>query len=283
MNDKQLDRFLTTEWGYEDYKFVHNFNLDQPGFHFSNITKNGKELERPKVLYKYYSNKEYNLKALANGYLYFSSPRNFNDPFDCLTNRERFILRGGDEIVNHRNNIGVCCFSILNNNPLMWGHYTNNYKGFCLKYKNESFLNKKDISIRSHSLYIKDYEPANKNLSQLMTKVESSEIELENKDLVHKILKMNFEYCCKYYDWQYEKEYRAISWTTNNFERKFKISKEDTEEIYIGNKMEILDPDFYSELKNILQNEYPRIKIFKVKPHPLVIKIDFEQIKISEM
>ncbi len=111
------------------------------------------------------------LKLLGNNSLWFSSPKDFNDPFDCqivpdITNTESEIrnfiktntigILSEQEIDNlasktHRepgrwketiesiykeiiNKTGVCCFAKNETNLLMWSHYSNSHNGVCLKF-----------------------------------------------------------------------------------------------------------------------------------------------------
>ena len=122
------------------------------------------------IIYKY-SNISRNLEdSLINGRLYFNNPQNFNDPFDCnfileteCTAQEKtdyifsnmtsqgFSQKEIDDAVNKAlnntdswdnlinsskdrflSNIGVCCFSKTNENPLLWAHYSDKHNGVCL-------------------------------------------------------------------------------------------------------------------------------------------------------
>jgi hypothetical protein len=109
-------------------------------------------------------------KLLENNSLWFSSPKDFNDPFDCQiipdTNNtveqiEQYIRKNtpgtftDKEIVAHAakfqneniwqdymkiaadrciNSTGVCCFSKNKKNLLMWSHYADSHTGVCLKF-----------------------------------------------------------------------------------------------------------------------------------------------------
>ncbi|CAM4137784.1 DUF2971 domain-containing protein [Flavobacterium antarcticum] len=110
-------------------------------------------------------------KILENDSLWFSSPQDFNDPFDCqivpdTNNTEEEIIEflksnapeGTSEesisslalkIFNNPeiwkktiegvfrdviNATGVCCFTANETNLLMWSHYTDSHKGVCLKF-----------------------------------------------------------------------------------------------------------------------------------------------------
>jgi hypothetical protein len=276
-----IKKELTTniEWEYENYKYSHSFSLERMGAYISSITEKDKEIIKPEFLYKFYDLNDYSLNSLLEGYLYFSNPKNFNDPFDCLVNREKHIInRGSEAIKRHRENIGVCCFSLENNNPLMWGHYTNSYSGFCLKFENESLLRDKKIAIKSHVAYLKDYKPANENLEKVITELNSISLNDEYKEFIRKILTMVFEYCWKLYDWKYEKEFRAISINSKSFDNKLNFDKKTVKEIYIGQLMKIKNPNSYNFLMHILKIEYPHVKIFEVKPHPLFVKLEFNEI-----
>lgn len=271
---------LNIDWEYENYKYSHNFDLERTGAYFSSITEKSEKFVKPEFLYKFYGLNENSLNSLLEGYLFFSSPKNFNDPFDCLVNRENHIInRGSEGIKRHRENIGVCCFSLEGNNPLMWGHYASSYSGFCLKFENErSLLQNKNIAIKSHVAYLKDYKPSNENLENVIKELNTLFINEKMKEFIRKVLTMVFEYCWKMYDWKYEKEFRAISINSKSFDNKLYFDKSRVKEIYIGQNMKIKNPNSYDFLMYILKNEYPHIKIFEVKPHPLFVKLEFNEI-----
>lgn len=277
MERQSKELTLKVNWKWEEYSYSHNFSLDRVGLYKSSIIRNGVELRKPDFLFKFYKNTLYSLESLSEGYFYFSSPRYFNDPFDCLVNREKFIMRGGKGISQHRENLGVCCFSLENTNSLMWGHYTDHYKGFCLKFQNQSLLTRNNM-IQDHVSYLKQYEPSNQNLSKVLFEVEKVGMNSPDTELIQNILLMQFEYCSKYYDWQYEQEYRAVSWTTQDFSRRLPFEKEKLECIYIGHKMKDSDPGYYQQIIDTMISTYPNAKIYEVKPHPLVWKLTFEEL-----
>jgi hypothetical protein len=82
----------------------------------------------------------------------------FNDPFEVLIDHFRFIgnfekqkhLKGMEEELNEYfeisvqliaeavKSVGVLCFTSKNDNHLMWSHYADSHKGFCLGYKRNS-------------------------------------------------------------------------------------------------------------------------------------------------
>jgi hypothetical protein len=269
---------MKIEWNFEDYLYSHNLGRINKREYIHSIFKSGIELEKPKEIYKFYGNTNYNLNSLLENYIYFSNPRDFNDPFDCLVNREEQILNNYKDLENHRNELGVCCFSLINNNPLMWGHYTNNYNGFCLKFKNDNFFDNENITLQTHVSYLKNYIPGNELLKKAIKELYLQKINNQDKVTISKVLALTFEYNWKYYDWNYEQEYRTISWSTNSFERKMKFNKECLEEIYVGHKMKSSNYEYYSLLINIIKTHYPNTKIFEVKPNSLKVKLEFSEI-----
>jgi hypothetical protein len=278
-NEKKQTIF--TKWSFEDYDYSFNFSLNRPGLYLYRHFKQNIELKKPTILYKYYGRNDDNLKSLENNYIYFSKPADFNDPFDCLTNRENFIREMDESSSIHRDNIGVCCFSLVNDNPLMWGHYTNCYSGFCIKFDSELLLDNKNIAINSHISYIKNYIPINPELNTIIKQLQELQIfddKIKNNMLVD--MKILFEYFWKHYDWKYEQEYRSISLTSLAFKRELNFDRNKVKEIYIGHKMKEKDIGYYNRLIKIIKEKYSNIKVFEVKPHPLIVKLDFEIIEI---
>jgi hypothetical protein len=135
-------------------------------------------------LYKYFSfnkgNEERIKRVFKNNELYFSSPKDFNDPFDCkimysfdiseieLENYFKYLMAKNlpnisrsdkrkeiriwgkkfrnpsireeltREIGSHINELGMCCFSALKDNILMWSHYCEGHQGICLEFEANS-------------------------------------------------------------------------------------------------------------------------------------------------
>ena len=272
MTDKVLSAVI--EYSAEKYNYQLKFNLENIGQYISSLSYDGKLLEHPEVLYKFFGRNKYSLNSLSEGYLYFADPRVFNDPFDCLVNREKFIVSGKDYMLRHRDNIGVCCFSTVRDNPLMWGHYGNCFSSFSVKMRNN--FPSKDIAIKSHVAYLKNYSRTNQSLISAINSVETINLKDSQKNTLQGALKMAYEYCWKYYDWKYEKEYRAVSINALSFDRKLFFDKNQVEEIYIGYRMEINFPTYYKNLRRIIRKHYPTVKVFEVSPHPVGVKLEFK-------
>jgi hypothetical protein len=126
------------------------------------------------LLYKYRPDNENSINAFKNDILFFSAPSMFNDPYESLIKKpnnkelvkkhliekhgldisglglEKFFddtfdlakeiaLKGKEEPQINLLEISeeiyrVCSFSETNDSVLMWSHYANMHKGFCLGY-----------------------------------------------------------------------------------------------------------------------------------------------------
>lgn len=114
----------------------------------------------PATLYCYKPVNEYTLDIFYSGTFWFSSPVNFNDPFDCkvypskesarkrikdqlekkgiLLTEEAIEEKVTDEEVKKAvdkvmNGKGILCLTPHPDNILMWSHYADNHKGVCLE------------------------------------------------------------------------------------------------------------------------------------------------------
>ena len=117
---------------------------------------------KPKRLYKYFTFDENWKDNVQNGTIVFNSAENFNDPLDSrwyldyekiLKNRMKDIGSGTeivDELLTYKgkkrytlleedmlylhDSFRISCFSETPCSNVMWGHYSNKHKGFCLEY-----------------------------------------------------------------------------------------------------------------------------------------------------
>lgn len=117
----------------------------------------------PNKLYKYRSFKSFFNSNLYEGLIYMASPKDFNDPFDSAphmdikevwrrTGRHAFLRQHQIDIniededstllQNYRNEIikftheemRVSCFAENCDSLLMWAHYADSHKGYCIEY-----------------------------------------------------------------------------------------------------------------------------------------------------
>lgn len=121
-------------------------------------------------LYSFYPVKEYHIKDLRDYKISLSDPREFNDPADCPFFQWAEYLQFAETTRNPTmlemlsiaySNIRIRCFTRdrhnLNSsdlipgfcNTLMWSHYADSHKGYCVKYRfpNGFFYKEKEGSV----------------------------------------------------------------------------------------------------------------------------------------
>jgi hypothetical protein len=280
------NKSLTINWGTEDYHYDYRFSAQHFGslgkckfWKWENVNGNDEMLliPEPNELCKFYPYTDFSIDALEKSYLYFASPSLFNDPFDCLWHRSGYYEKNLDiDFTGRHTNIGVCSFTTVRDNLLMWGHYTDSYKGFGIKFKNKNFMNySKSINIKMPVSYIKDFHYEHPNLTEAINGVLRQGLQLDIAFGIRRLFRYIYEYGCKTYDWRHENEYRMISLEASDCEYKVNFDPKCLEEIYIGYKMEIAKREF---LISIIKEKYPTAKIYIVEPNVSNIKLDFKLI-----
>lgn len=125
----------------------------------------------PTHLYKYQRLTAHSLSSVLNGTVWMASPTSFNDPFDCAIPLARSKIKESithalqevakrqgirvDQIPRHNevtkddalafefmrkgllttmSKVGVLCLSATPLEILMWSHYADNHKGFCIEF-----------------------------------------------------------------------------------------------------------------------------------------------------
>ncbi len=171
------------------------------------------------VIYKFFRINEYLYDLLISNQLYFSSIRQFNDPYDSMfslenvdeemisafySRSEKVSEEGREKILSaYRKNptefsdtlinpfrlwlshFGICSFSKIKDNILMWSHYADKHRGVCLGFDH-------DILIKAFNQY-----------DNVEYKNELIKFSLKDAEkLISKTLLTKSE------DWQYEEEYR---------------------------------------------------------------------------
>jgi len=182
-------------------------------------------MSTPPYLYKYQSVTQYSLRSLADETVWMSSPASFNDPFDCAINLDLKKLKESvahavervtqgalvgdslkalrpedetaystlrDSLRVHMQKIGVLCLSETPNEILMWSHYAEYHKGFCIEYRIDEIS---PLKTKAQPVRYTDVYPS-LSLKNLPADAED-----------------NFIDVCVYTkasQWSYEREWRAI-------------------------------------------------------------------------
>ena len=244
--------------------------------------------ELPRYIYKYYTNEKNRLQdTLTNQTVWFSRPMEFNDPFDCrlivdTTNTEKEILDYVNYLCNQRpvsdvdrlkaqlnflnseyryeiandsiqdavSKSGVSCFSRINDSILMWSHYSNSHKGYCIKF---DLLEDQDFFMVPVIVDYKDVYPYFNYI--------------RDRKYIFKYIFGN-----KFCDWSYEKEIRIVRKEIGNV----KLNPESIVEISFGIDCENSNIDL---IKDICKSKnYKHIRFQKAKRKERDFQIEFYNI-----
>lgn len=233
-------------------------------------------------LYKYRPlNNENTMKIINDKELWFSDPSIFNDPFDCKmlskSNKQdaeliesmfpniplkKGIISKTIQINNpHFNKLvnesiqkvlsihGICCFSELNNNILMWSHYADSHKGVCLKF---DLLSDPDLfTLPIKVKYLEEYP--------------EGDFLKEQEEFIFNMLKS------KSTDWEYEREVRIYKQKKGAI----KFKKEALKEVIFGCKTEEKDIEEFKTL--VIKNGF-NVDFYKAKASNTHYRLEFNRI-----
>ena len=175
------------------------------------------KLHIPLYLYKYGSfQRQYWKDTIFKANIHLSPAKVFNDPFDCRANfnykkaidsgrfREELLKRFTESEIDNlpeiehekiielmREDVFVSCFSEVWDSILMWAHYANNYKGYCIEYDMKR-VEEHIICNLYPVLYEKDYIDITDYLINLCG----------NAGLICNLVKAK--------EWSYEREWRIV-------------------------------------------------------------------------
>ena len=142
----------------------------------------------PPILYKYRDwNNEYHKKIITDYELYMPLPHQLNDIYDGRL----YEIITHKKIETHKTGIFSLCEEA--NNNVMWSHYGNSHKGFCVGFNVSELFNVFKDSFLGRVLY-KDNFPNIHDIKKCIINNDYDTID-----------ELNFT---KSKEWEYEKEYR---------------------------------------------------------------------------
>ena len=176
------------------------------------------------IIYKYKSVNKNSLAFFINCELYFANAESFNDPFDTqlklyealrsfVDEHQEYAMPEDDlkirriclEAEEELKRTGILSMSKVDNEILMWSHYADHHKGFCIGFSRLGLRN--DFSTVSHPAeYDVQYDEP-KPFSSLLKSYQRSNL-TPFKYLDADIYKILIEY--KHENWRYEKELRFL-------------------------------------------------------------------------
>jgi hypothetical protein len=235
---------------------------------------------RSNSLFKFRPFNKASMEIFVNRKLWFARPDSLNDPFECqfdfenwvdelslpphIPNSERIEIKKSAS--NVFNNLGVCSFSKTRNNLLMWSHYADEHKGFCIGF-NETILSKSDAGIKAVDVKYQA-ETSQKSVFKSF-EVDGDKVVVHlDYEAMHSIVGR------KYTHWKYERERRLIVASSNAYSFK----PESVVSITLGLKMPERDKDTLKQL--LSSSQWSHLKWYNAKKVKGRFALDFVQVKI---
>lgn len=161
-------------------------------------------------LYRFGRLSKYTFDSIQNNYIWFSSPLQFNDPFDCQIFADYFpfeiedfnILQPyydnyyQDVILKSFTANGVACFSESKDEILMWSHYADYHRGICLEFEFPD-MPENLFSLCKQVRYCVDYPKL--DFSDFLEPGQDNTVNFINRMILTKSK-----------SWEYEKEWRMV-------------------------------------------------------------------------
>lgn len=201
---------------------------------------------------------EEELKELKERYFSQRIPLKVRELFESATSQEQknILLRAArsaceEAIDRYHQSVGVSCFSEINDELLMWAHYADKYKGFCLEFDTNNDLFNKTNEV---------------NYVDEMPKISVRNIVDRNQpsDLINLL-------CTKSKAWSYEKEWRCIHEEAGKL---YGYSAETLTGVYFGPNM---DQDACAIICLVLKGQNPNVRFWQGTRSEAKFKVEFKE------
>lgn len=149
---------------------------------------------------------------------------------------------------------GIASLSALKDNIIMWGHYADGHRGFCLEFdtSHDPFDSAKEVIYSD-------------KIPELDASMILPETDSDSNHIVRPLT-------TKYSHWEYEKEYRLIH---NAHSIEYSYKPEALTAVYFGLKMDTIREDIISM---ILKERYPHVNIYRAKKMKKSFEVNFEEL-----
>jgi hypothetical protein len=171
-------------------------------------------------IFKYRDFGKSSLELLINKEIWFAKPDSLNDPFECqmlfpevlesiwrhhpIDKAEKIKIE--NYLTDQLETIGICSFSRVRQNQLMWAHYADEHKGFCIGFDEDTL---KQTSAKFHSQVVKyqdelPYEGVIERIKLFENSPGANSAHSISGDILSSVTGI------KYTNWEYEREIRLM-------------------------------------------------------------------------
>jgi len=255
-------------------------------------------LSQPKKIYKYEPMSIQALRNLKSQAIYFNSPLNFNDPFDCNTDVKlrvpyedevpyileflREELEGHpklSEIENHSTGELAAMGMVLAENMLKErANKVFKSKGVCCFSETNDNLLMWSHYASSAKGFCLEFDSSNEPFDKLLP-VEyvdnPPELDYQKVFSIDSMYFLNALFCTKSSHWSYEKEWRVLH---NEVNKVYHYSKESLTGVYFGPE---IDQDITEIICLIIQGQNPGAKFYKGARSSDSYKVTFNEVNYT--
>jgi hypothetical protein len=196
--------------------------------------------KRVKKLWENMKDEEYK-KSTAKYFLSDKPSEDFKKNYNLASE-----LGWGEQIKDNFSQQGIACFSEKVDDLLMWSHYSDGHRGFCLEF---------DTS----------FNPFSKAVQVHYSKLLPSSLKLDGDGILVDPLVTT-----KYIGWSYEKEWRLFH---EHGDTEYGFDDRALAGVYFGSEM----PFVHTEIISLVVSGFPT-KLYKMKRSETEFKVSFEEV-----
>ena len=207
------------------------------------ITKQPNDNMESKTLYSYVPFNKETIDSIVHEYKYAQQIFNFNDPTDPTIR----LIKTDDnqkQMKSMFEDIRIACFSTDHLNMLLYSHYTNSHEGICIEYDFTNFNKDKQVLLK---MDYKNGIKIDENTLQIIALLSTN----DKKQITSFLDLFRTKQTC----WEYEKEYRVITYGVDKIKLPIKA-------IYFGKEMSDHDINL---IKALFTNKNSNINFWKVQ------------------
>ena len=219
--------------------------------------------------FKYRAFNQSSIELFINRELWFAKPDTLNDPFECQMIFDNILksiwsnypvedilkTKIEEAIKINLSKAGICSFSQTKKNQLMWSHYADEHRGFCIEFDRKTLVNESLHVGEIEVIYQSDYpHKAIFDLLEYLINYNKTDISEAMITSIAFIIMRT-----KYTHWSYERELRL----TRDHYGSSSFSTKSVKSISLGLRMDERDKKTLREL--LSTNEWSHVRWFQAQ------------------
>ena len=234
-------------------------------------------------LYRYNRADLHSIRNFEKQTIHLSENGNFNDVYEGLPSSQLQDLTSKDLILLN-DAARITCFSETNDNLLMWSHYADSHKGFCVEYDLKLLNRKDDVLKHIFPIVYQKQRTIKADIQSIIEQIAELDQAIiqdsdYNTDYLNCLLPM---FVTKGVYWEYEKEWRVIYTKLEKYQKYMNISNipfECITGIYLGHRIDSLIKEIILESAERLSKKVDHnISVYESRLSNTEYKLNFIKI-----